>query len=159
MSSEDDRETRSQLQVLATFVRAELAAAGLPVTPEDHPPGTAGAVVGIDPTELDGVEVGWRTHAILLDAAQDAWADDPLAEGAEYAAFSRQGTAIAEAMKDALRRILTAAGFAVADSGNDYAPHGLLVTGRPEVSPWEARRSAALHRRQEKMIAVWNNRG
>jgi hypothetical protein len=157
--SETDRKTRSRLNILAGFVRAELAAAGLPVTPEDHPSGTSGAVVGIDPMELHGVEVGWRNHAILLDAAQNAWADDPLGEGTEYAAFTRHTTAIGEAMRDALRGILTAAGFEVAGSGNDYAPHDLLVTGRQEISPWQARRDAELGRRHERMRAVWNERG
>jgi hypothetical protein len=143
---------------LRDVVQAELAVAGLPVAPGDHPTGTAGAVVVLDGPDLPGVLVNWREHAILLDAGQEAWADDPHQEGEECAAFSRLLSAIGEAMAEAMRKILTAAGLEVTSSGNDYAPHELRVTGQVARSVWSVRRDAQFDRRHAVKGLAWNAR-
>lgn len=153
-----DPDRRSRLNALCDVVQTELAAAGLPVTPGERPTGTAGAIVVVDVLDLSGVLVDWHEHAILLDAGQEAWADDPHREGEECAAFSRQLSAIGEAMSEAMRKILTAAGLEVARTGNDYAPHELVVTRRVNPSVWRARRDAQFTRRHEGMLAAWNAR-
>lgn len=151
-------ERRFQLETLRDLVQAELAAAGLPVTPGDGPTGTAGAVVTVDMPDLRGVVVDWREHTVLVDAAQEAWFEDPHREGEECAAFNRLPSSIGEAMSAAMRAILTAAGMEVAGTGNDYAPHELLVTRRVVPSVWRARRDAQFSRRYESMVAAWNVR-
>ncbi|WP_328644499.1 hypothetical protein OHS58_27695 [Amycolatopsis sp. NBC_00348] len=155
-AAEPDR--RFRLETLRDIVQAELAAAGLPVAPGEHPTGTAGAVVYVDVPDLRGVAVDWYEHAILLDAAQEAWGDDPHREGAECAAFGRLTSAIGAAMAEAMRTILTAAGLEVADAGNDYMPGQFLVTRMVTPSAWQARRDARFARRHESMLAAWNTR-
>ena len=88
-STQDDKERRFRLEVLATVVQEELAAAGLPVIPGEQPTGLAGAGVKLDRPGLRGVLVDWREHVVLLDAMQDAWADDPLSEAGEFAAIGQ----------------------------------------------------------------------
>jgi hypothetical protein len=61
-------------------------------------------------------------------------------------------------MATAMRTILTAAGMEVVATGNDYAPHELLVVQRRVPSVWSARRNAAISRRYEGMQAAWNAR-
>ncbi|WP_328449981.1 hypothetical protein [Amycolatopsis sp. NBC_00438] len=155
-AAEPDR--RFRLEVLRDVVQAEPAAAGLAVAPGEHPTGTAGAVVYVDVPDLRGVAVGWYEHAILLDAAQEAWGEDPHREGAECAAFGRLTSAIGAAMAEAMRTILTAAGLEVADAGNDYLPGRFLVTRMVTPSVWQARRDARFARRHESMVAAWNAR-
>lgn len=134
---------------IAHFVRAELAAAGLPVAPEDHPPGTAGAVVRVD-TDAGAVTVDWALHEVLVSAALDGWADDPERESAESGEFSRQLDAVGAAMRNALREIITAAGYEVSDNPDpDFAPHRLLVTRRLAESPWLERRFARAEKRHD----------
>jgi hypothetical protein len=152
----EEREVEFRLGVLATVVRSELAAAGLPVMPEDHPAGTAGALVSVDRPDMRGVLVDWHTHTVLMDAAMAAWGDDPLREGEETRAFRRMFDGIDDAMQEALRKILTTAGFEVVDTDNDYAPHELLVTRLITKSPWQERRDATHNRRHEGMVAAWN---
>ncbi|WP_233223950.1 hypothetical protein [Amycolatopsis sp. CA-128772] len=154
-TADDDKDRRFRLDVLATTVQAELMAAGLPVLSGNDPIGSVGAVVHADVPELRGVTVDWQEHAVFWDASQEAWAEDPLQEGAECAAFGALAVAIGEAMAEAMRKILTAAGLEVADSGDDYAPHQLLVTRRLARSPWQARRDAKFERQQESMHAAW----
>ncbi len=100
----------------------------------------------------------WYEHAILLDAAQEAWGDDPHREGEECAAFGRLTSAIGAAMAEAMRKILTAAGLEVADAGNDYAPDQFLVTRVVAPSAWRARRDDRFARRHKSMPAAWNTR-
>jgi hypothetical protein len=153
-----DPAQRRRLEELAGVVRSELAAAGLPVVPGEHLLESAGAIVTVDVPDLRGVLVDWREDNRLADAAQDAWGDDPHQEGEECAAFSRLTSAIAEAMAEAMRAILTAAGLEVAGAANDYAPQELLVTRRLAPSPWRARRDTQLEARHEKLRAAWNER-
>lgn len=155
---EVDSDRRFRLETLCDVVQAELAAAGLPVAPGGLSTGVAGAVVSVDLPDLRGVLIDWREHAILLDAGQEAWADDPHREGEECAAFSQLMSVIGEAMAEAIRKILTAAGFEVSDTDNDYAPHELLVTRRVAPSVWSARRDAQFTRRYDSMRAAWNAR-
>jgi hypothetical protein len=152
--TEDDAVHR--LDALAGVVRAELAAAGLPVVPDDHPMGTAGARVLVDKPDLRGVLVYWHSHSLLMEAGQAAWADDPMREGAETAAFRELIEGVSEAMSDAMRRILTLAGLEVVGTDNDYAPDELLVVRRVTVSPWRARHDATFTQRYESMQAAWN---
>ncbi|QRP45611.1 hypothetical protein [Amycolatopsis sp. FDAARGOS 1241] len=140
------------LRSIAHQVRSELAAAGLPVTPEDPPPGTAGAQVAID-VAGNRVTVGWETHAILRDAAHDAWGDDPFGKGAELAAFTRLRTTIHTTMRDSMSTILTAAGFEVVK-----ATEQLHVLRRLEMSPWQARRDAHFDSRHERKVTTWRQR-
>lgn len=154
-STDDDRDRRFRLDVLATVVQEELAAAGLPVTPGEQPVGLAGAAVRVERPDLRGVLVDWREHAVLLDASRDAWAEDPLRERGECEAIGQLQVAIGEAMAEAMRKILVAAGLEVTGSGNDYAPDQLLVTRHLVPSPWQARRAAQFERQQESMRAAW----
>ncbi|WP_410657528.1 hypothetical protein [Amycolatopsis sp. lyj-112] len=153
-----DSERRFHLEALRDVVQAELAAAGLPVAPGDGPMGTAGAVVTVDVPDLHGVLVDWREHDVLVDAAQEAWFEDPHREGEECAAFKRLLSTIGEAMSTAMRAILTAAGLEVSGTDNDYAPHELLITRRVVPSVWRARRDAQFSRRYESMVAAWKVR-
>ncbi|MFB9684197.1 hypothetical protein [Amycolatopsis plumensis] len=154
-AANDDQDRRFRLDVLATTVQAELMAAGLPVLSGNDPIGSVGAVVHADVPELRGVTVDWQEHTLFWDASQEAMAEDPLQEGVECAAFGKLAVAIGEAMAEAMRKILTAAGLEVADSGDDYSPDQLLVTRRLAPSPWQARRDAKFQRQQESMHAVW----
>lgn len=153
--SSADADARHELDVLLLQVRSELAVAGLPVIPEDHPVGTAGALVMVDMPDLSGVLVHWRTHAVLSDAGQEALGDDPLGQGAEARAFRDLNTVIGEAMQQAIRTILSAAGFEVTATGNDYAPFELLVTQRLALSPWQQRRDRRSTDRMDTMRAAW----
>jgi hypothetical protein len=157
-TADDDKERRFRLDVLATTVQEELMAAGLPVLSGNDPIGSVGAVVHADVPELRGVTVDWQAHSLFWDASQEAWAEDPHQEGAECAAFGRLAVAVGEAMAEAMRKILTAAGLEVADSGDDYAPYQLLVTRCLARSPWQVRRDAKFERQQESMRAAWNAR-
>jgi hypothetical protein len=157
-SAHHDPDRRFRLDVLATLVQEELAAAGLPVVPGEQPVGLAGATVHVDLPDLRGVLVDWREHAVLLDASLAALADDPHQEGAECAAFGKLRVAIGEAMAEAMRKILTAAGLDVTGSGDDYSPGQLLVTRRLAPSPWQARREAHFERQNKSMTAAWQAR-
>ncbi|MEV6448087.1 hypothetical protein [Amycolatopsis sp. NPDC051716] len=153
--ADDDKDRRFRLDVLATTVQEELMAAGLPVLSGNDPIGSVGAVVHADVPELRGVTVDWQAHSLFWDASQEALAEDPLQERAETAAFGALAVAVGEAMAEAMRKILTAAGLEVADSGNDYAPDQLLVTRRLARSPWQVRRDAKFERQQAVMQAAW----
>jgi hypothetical protein len=63
----------SQLQALADEVRAELAAAGLPILPADHDlqaEQTSGVSIEIDEESL---WVSWKIHSALSEASQRAF--------------------------------------------------------------------------------------
>ncbi|MEU8637816.1 hypothetical protein AB0C38_37020 [Amycolatopsis sp. NPDC048633] len=152
---EADPDLSHRMDALAGVVRSELVAAGLPLGPHAD---TAGAVVEVERPYLRGVLVGWREGIVLLDAAQEALGDDPHHEGEECAAFSRLTSAISEAMVEAMRAILTAAGLEVTRDAEDLSPHDLLVTRRLAPSPWRARRDAAFEARHDKMREAWNKR-
>jgi hypothetical protein len=85
-----------------------------------------------------------------MSAALDGWADDPERESAESGEFSRQLDAVGAAMRNALREIITAAGYEVSDNPDpDFAPHRLLVTRRLAESPWLERRFARAEKRHD----------
>jgi hypothetical protein len=155
---EADPDLPHRMDALAGVVQSELIAAGLPVAPGEFRVDTAGAVVEVERPYLRGVLVGWREGIVLLDAAQEALGDDPHHEGEECAAFSRLTSAISEAMVEAMRAILTAAGLEITRDAEDLSPHELLVTRRLAPSPWRARRDAAFEARYDKMRAAWNKR-
>ncbi|WP_253779166.1 hypothetical protein [Goodfellowiella coeruleoviolacea] len=151
-----EHDDRIRLEFLAHSVMSELAVAGLPVVPSDsHPKGTAGAMVSVDMPGMSGVVVHWHVHAILMDAAQEAWADDPLNEGPENRGFRQLFTTIGGAMQEAMYTILCAAGFEVSKQTDSDE---LLVTGRAAGSLWEERRNRQFERRYEKKAAAWNRR-
>lgn len=154
----DDDEARHRMDALAGIVRSELAAAGLPVIPEDHPLGTAGALVMVDRPFLRGVLVDWAEHALLVDAGLGALGDDPFHEGAETAALTGLQKVIGDAMQEAMEKILTAAGLEVTRTDHDHTPGQLLVTRRVTVSPWRAWHDAQFVRRYDTMRAAWNER-
>ncbi|WP_370938005.1 hypothetical protein [Amycolatopsis sp. cg13] len=140
-----------RLEVLADIVRDELLAAGLPLT---HRAG-AGAAVSVDSPDHRGVVVHWQQSSQFNDALMAAWGDDPHHEGEEFAAFTKQGDAVREAMAEALLEILTAAGFAARRIDSAHVSDEILVTQRLATSPWQARRSARSAARMDKMQAAW----
>jgi hypothetical protein len=108
---------RAGMEVLASRVRNELAAAGLPVLAGLNPVLAGGAEVIIDDgADAEcGVYAGWSASPRLRACAQRAFGlrqlDNPLLR------HSRQ---VAEAMVQAMASILTSAGFTVEHSTDDY---------------------------------------
>lgn len=143
-----------RLEALVRIVQDELVAAGLRVIPDPAPTGMSGAIVAVRRPELDGVLVSWQLGPQLVDAAHEAWGDDPHQEHEECAAFAKLTSAIDESMAKAMLAILAAGGLEAARIGSC----DLLVTQRLAVSPWQARRNAEFEARYEKMLAAWNAR-
>ncbi|MBA4866667.1 hypothetical protein H1V43_36300 [Streptomyces sp. PSKA54] len=117
------------MERLASQVRNELAAAGLPVITHGLDPVLAGgAEVDIDDgaDAAGGVFVGWlaspRVRASTSRAFRLRQLDDPLL---------RHSSAIAAAMMQAMAAILTSAGFTVEDANDEYRSHQLRVTNGP----------------------------
>jgi hypothetical protein len=122
-------EERAGMERLASRVRNELAAAGLPViTPGLDPVLACGAEVDIDDGDdaAGGVFVGWlpspRVRASTSRAFRLRQLDDPLL---------RHSSAITAAMMQAMDAILTSAGFTIEDANDDYRTHQLRVTDGP----------------------------
>lgn len=66
----------SQVPTLADEVRAELAAAGLPVLPPDHhlqPEPASGVSVEVDEEDDGGVWVSWEIYSTLSEASRHAF--------------------------------------------------------------------------------------
>src|SRR5262249_3118721 len=106
------------MEVLASAVRNELAAAGLPVLPPGLDPVLAGgAEMHIDDGAgaAGGVFVGWPANPRLEACVKRAFGlkqlDDPV---------RRHSFAIGAAMMQAMAAILTSAGFSVEDAGDEY---------------------------------------
>jgi hypothetical protein len=125
-----DAETLRRREALAWEVRTQLAAAGLPIRAEG-----LGAEVGsgvdvvVDP--LDditgcGVYVGWDPAPVLRTAVLRVSVHTERGKR-----VLRHSSAVGEAMKGAMRTILTAGGFTVGDSPDPYAPDMLYVLGEP----------------------------
>ncbi|MGW3143148.1 hypothetical protein ACWDG1_00410 [Streptomyces sp. NPDC001177] len=124
-----DAETLRRWEAWASEARTQLAAAGLPVEPHGLDPAVgAGAVVEVDPgaDEAGGVYVSWRPAPVLRVAAMRCAmaqrSDDPVLGHIR---------AIDEAMTEAIRAVLTAGGFVIGESPNDFAEGAVCVIGPP----------------------------
>ncbi|MFJ9774530.1 hypothetical protein ACIRVF_25375 [Kitasatospora sp. NPDC101157] len=127
------RHVNARFERLAQRVRDELAAAGLPVVaPGLDDELAVGAAVrvsswsqhfGEDPEVL----VSWHTSPRLRSKAA---AD--LRQYGEPTPAVVLGGEVHRAMSAAVVAILTAAGFTVRGSGNDYAPFDVLVVAGPD---------------------------
>ncbi|GAA2324992.1 hypothetical protein GCM10010246_02360 [Streptomyces cuspidosporus] len=122
-------EEAERQEALASRVRNELAAAGLPVLT----PGLDGVLASGAEVEVDGgadaaggVYVGWLISPRLRECTRRAFRlrllDDPLL---------RHSSEIAAAMLRAMAAILTSAGFAAEDAHDEYRSHQLRVTDGP----------------------------
>ncbi|MER5781520.1 hypothetical protein ABT104_07280 [Streptomyces mobaraensis] len=116
-------------EALASRVRNELAAAGLPVlTPGLDRVLASGAEVEVDEgaDAAGGVYVGWLSSPRLRECTSRAFRlgllGDPLL---------RHSSEIAAAMTQAMAAILASAGFAVEDANDEYRSHQLRVTDGP----------------------------
>jgi hypothetical protein len=116
------------MEVLARWVRNELAAAGLPVIPDVNPVLAGGAEVEVDPGRdvSGGVFVGWSASPRLRECAGRTFSlrqlNDPLL---------RHSSQIAAAMTQAMAAILTSAGFTVEDANDEYRSDQLRVVSGP----------------------------
>lgn len=158
MPAPADAEVLARRTALATAVREELAAAGLPVVPHDgNPSVAAGAHVYVDTLDDEsggGVFVEWEVHFVPSSAAVDA-----LSTGSRENDPCIQLTGTAKsAMQDAIAEILSAAGYAVAKDVNDMAPFQLMVRERQPRSSWRAWLDAQTTRREETLTATFGNR-
>jgi hypothetical protein len=131
---------RAGMDVLASRVRDELAAAGLPVlAPGMDPALLGGAEVEVDDGDdaAGGVFVGWwaspRLRACTGRAIRLRELNDPL---------RRHSSEIAAAMMQAMAAVLSSAGFTVEDANDEYRSHQLRVVrgpGRGEPPMWSVR--------------------
>ena len=144
---------------LASAVRDDLAAAGLPLAPQDVGPEFAvGASVYVDPLDEQsggGVVVAWRAHFVLVAAAMDALSEG---RGADDPCIQLSGTA-AKAMQDAIAEILSVAGYTVQKDSDDMQPFHLLVTERRVTASWRDRLDAQAARREQTLTATYRNLG
>jgi hypothetical protein len=119
---------------LAGRVRDELAAAGLPIVAPTMNPHieTPGAEVRVDKL-VDchaPVRVDWHTDRALREAFHRA----AMAQQIDAPAF-RHYELVIHAMLRTMTEILTAAGFTVRDSTNDFAPLTLEILDGPRGAP------------------------
>ncbi|MFF4544264.1 hypothetical protein [Streptomyces sp. NPDC001435] len=124
-----DAETLRRWEAWASEARTQLAAAGLPVEPHGLDPAVgAGAVVEVDPgaDEAGGVYVSWRPAPVLRVAAMRC----AMEQRPEDPVLGHIG-AIDSAMTEAIRAVLTAGGFDIGDSPNDFAEGAVYVIGPP----------------------------
>ncbi|MFI9365044.1 hypothetical protein ACIG5E_28940 [Kitasatospora sp. NPDC053057] len=127
------RHVNARFERLAQRVRDELAAAGLPVVaPGLDDELAVGAAVRISAWnqhfgEEPEVLVSWHTSPRLRSKAM---AD--LRRYGEPTPAIVQGGQVHQAMSAAVIAILSAAGFTVRGSGNDYAPFDVLVVEGPD---------------------------
>jgi hypothetical protein len=122
-------EESERWEALASRVRNELAAAGLPVlTPGLDRILASGAEVEVDDgaDAAGGVYVAWLISPRLRECTSRAFRlrllDDPLL---------RHSSEIAAAMMQSMAAILASAGFAVEDANDEYRSHQLRVTAGP----------------------------
>jgi hypothetical protein len=129
-SSHDD----CQPQSLASEIRAELAAAGLPILPSDHDL-QAEQVSGVS-VEVDEecVWVSWKIHSPLSEASQRAFKvgarrpDNP--DGFNGHAAMRHFWVARNALTEALTTILRSLGYGIQVDADEYRPGELLVSAR-----------------------------
>ncbi|MFI7431673.1 hypothetical protein ACIBPB_32320 [Micromonospora sp. NPDC049836] len=122
---------------LASAVRDELTAAGLPVLPAEpaEVPGS-GASIQADADDL-GVWVRWLSSDALRDAASRALqAGAYRPDGSEVHPALRHASVVTDAMLTALAQILQAAGFQVQTDADDMRAGELLVLGRQSGPTW-----------------------
>lgn len=160
MSTPADADVLAERAALARAVKEELAAAGLPVVPDDATgldrSVAVGALVSVDPLDDEsggGVFVGWVTHYVLASAAMDA-----LCEGREGDPSLHLAGMVASAMQDAIAEILSAAGYSVAKDVNDMAPFQLQVKSRQSGLSWRDWVDAQTARREKALTETANNR-
>ena len=122
-------EEAERQEALASRVRNELAAAGLPVlTPGLDRVLASGAEVEVDDGNdaAGGVYAGWLISPRLRECASRAFRfrllDDPVLS---------HTSEIAAAMMQAMAAVLASAGFAVEDANDEYRSHQLRVTEGP----------------------------
>ncbi|KAA6220660.1 hypothetical protein CP973_00400 [Streptomyces albofaciens JCM 4342] len=122
-------EESARLEALASKVRDELAAAGLPVLA----PGLNHVLAGGAEVEVDegddaagGVYVDWQAGPRLRECASRA-----LRLGLMDEPVLRRPGQISAAMMHAMAAILSAAGFTVEDPDDEYRPHHLRVVDGP----------------------------
>ncbi|WP_345473170.1 hypothetical protein [Actinoallomurus oryzae] len=136
-------------------MREELAAAGLPLVPQDgHPSLSTGAHVYVDPLDDEsggGVFVEWKVHYVLSSAALDA-----LSEGGQANDPSIRFAGRAKgAMQTAMAEILSAAGYTVAKD-NDEAPYQLMVKDQTPNPSWRAWLHTQTTRREETLSKTFH---
>lgn len=154
------QETRTKLLFLAMRVQTDLAMAGIPVVPADGmaPFGATGAAVYVDNLEPNGVLVHWETHDLLFLAGNEVRADNIVADNPTgpnpHSAYAQ---VVSDTMREAMRTILTAAGWPVTDSDTGHVIE-LLVARKEEESPWIAWRHAQFDRHNERWMAAVNAR-
>lgn len=129
--------------LLAECIKEDLLAAGLPLAAGHGLTGDAGVRIEIDP-QL-GVYLGWACHHVLTSVSSEE--DARLQDDGPATRF--QGS-VDLAMRDAIARVLKAAGYRLTkDVG--YSPHTLLVQGGWPVSPsWRDRHE----QRRRRLLAV-----
>ncbi|MFI1734507.1 hypothetical protein ACH40E_35915 [Streptomyces acidicola] len=127
-----DAEMVRRWEAWANEARTQLAAAGLPIQAEHMNAAVGvGVVVTVDPGDdgAGGVYVGWNAAPVLRVAGmRAAWrgqVQDPVLQ---------HGGAVEDVMTRAIRDILTAGGFTVGDSPNDFAQEKVYVL-RPPSGP------------------------
>jgi hypothetical protein len=149
-----DAEVLAQRAELARAVRDDLAAAGLPLAPQETDPTFAvGASVWVDPLDDEsggGVVVDWSAHWVLVAAAMDALSEG---RGPDDPCIRLAGTA-AKAMQDAIAEILSVAGYTVAKDSDDMQPFHLLVTERRVSPSWRDRLDAQAEHREQTLAAT-----
>jgi hypothetical protein len=159
MPARADAETLAQRAELARAVQEDLAAAGLPLAPQDVGPELAvGASVYVDPLDDEsggGVVVAWRAHFVLVGAALDALSEG---RGADDPCIQLSGTA-AKAMQDAIAEILSVAGYTVQKDSDEMQPFHLLVTEQRVTASWRDRLDAQAAHREQTLAATYRNLG
>ncbi|GIE76774.1 hypothetical protein Aph02nite_27240 [Actinoplanes philippinensis] len=140
---------RAELSAFADEVRAELAAAGLPIHP-GHEDQRGDEVSGVLVELADdfepgqgGVWVSWWINSPLAEAALrarrvGAWRRDG-AGGTEWHPALRHLFVVRAAMSSALEEILQSLGYAVLRDVDDYREEGLLVRTRAPGPHWRDR--------------------
>jgi hypothetical protein len=129
-----------QPQGLANEVRAELAAAGLPILPPDHDLQTeqvSGVSVEVDE---ESVWVSWEIHSPLSEASQrafkvGAWrSGNP--DGFDGHPAMRHCWVARNALTEALTTILRSLGYGIQVDADEYRPGELLVSARAPGPRW-----------------------
>jgi hypothetical protein len=159
MPAHADAEVLARRAGLARAVRDDLAAAGLPLAPQDLDPTFAvGARVYVDPLDDDsggGVFVAWSAHFVLVAAAMDAISEG---RGEDDPCIQLSGTA-ERAMQDAIAEILSVAGYTVAKDTDDMQPFHLLVKERRVAASWRDRLDAQAAHREQTLAATYRDLG
>ena len=119
------------LEWLATRIRGDLAAAGLPIVDELDVTGTmAGVEVQTDVDE--GIHVSWRSHFVVTTVARHEHAR--LQKDGPGARFDEQ---VCIAMRAAMATILRASGYVFDENYyGDYTGYALWISGHEEVPSW-----------------------